>query len=97
MYREGQRHTAGPLIVRYRRNELGHPRFGLAVGRRVGNAVTRNRVKRWLREAARHEREDLEGFDIVFIARPSAAGAGHAGIRSAVASALSRIRAGGER
>ncbi len=33
---------------------VGPPRLALAVGRRVGGAVVRNRVRRRLREAARH-------------------------------------------
>ena len=52
-------------------------RYGITVSRRVGNAVTRNRVKRWLREVIRHQWQSLEGaWEIVIIARPSAATAG---------------------
>jgi ribonuclease P protein component len=49
-------------------------RLGLTVSRRVGNAVTRNRVKRGIREWFRRERERLPvGADIVVIAREPAA------------------------
>jgi ribonuclease P protein component len=52
-------------------------RFGITVSRRVGNAVVRNRVKRWLREVIRHHWRSLEGeWDVVIIARPKAAEAG---------------------
>src|SRR5918912_3713862 len=50
------------------------PRLGVSVGRRVGGAVTRNRVKRVLREAFWSVAERLpEGHDYVVVARADAA------------------------
>ena len=66
-------------------------RFGLAVSRKVGNAVVRNRVKRWIREAIRHERGDLEGMDIVVIALPSSANATAQSIRQQVSHVISTL------
>jgi ribonuclease P protein component len=51
-------------------NGLSISRFGLSVSKRVGNAVTRNRTKRRLREILRRARL-VPGWDIVIIARPS--------------------------
>jgi ribonuclease P protein component len=50
-------------------------RLGISVSRRVGNSVTRNRVRRRLREIFRHERSVLPAFAtaLVIHARPSAA------------------------
>jgi ribonuclease P protein component len=50
-------------------------RLGLTVSRKVGNAVARNRAKRRLREMVRLSiaPEKLAGFDIVLIAKASAA------------------------
>lgn len=67
-------------------------RFGLTVSRKVGNAVARNRVKRWLRESIRRSR--LEGLraDVVFIANPQAANAGFAALQGEVANLLHRVQ-----
>lgn len=49
-------------------------RMGLVTGRKVGNAVTRNRVKRLLREVFRlNKHRLLPGVDVVFVSRPAAA------------------------
>lgn len=81
------------LVVCWQPRSQAEPRFGLTVSRKVGGAVVRNRVKRWLREAIRHERGDLSGVDIVFIARSSAAMAGYEPLRREVASSLRQIDA----
>jgi ribonuclease P protein component len=69
--RKRGRSVSGPLLVlAYRPNGLVHNRYGVAVGRRVGKAVRRNRVKRWLREAARRLHPHLrQGYDLILIAR----------------------------
>ncbi len=67
--RAASRH--GPLLIFSRPNGLAHARLGLSVGRRVGNAVTRNTVKRRLREAFRLLGADgLPPLDLVVTVRP---------------------------
>jgi len=63
-----------------RPNDLDAARFGTTVSRKVGNAVVRNQVKRWLREALRRtvDPSTSPSVDVVVIARPAAASAGFA-------------------
>lgn len=62
---EGIAKYAGPLRVAGAPNGLPHNRLGLAISRRVGSAVRRNRVKRMIREAFRLEQHDLPtGYDL---------------------------------
>ena len=56
----------------------GKGRLGITVSRKVGCAVERNRVKRWIRECFRRTREKFPAsLDLVVVARPGAAGARH--------------------
>jgi len=77
VYREGRSH-AGRHLVLYAFPRQGDddvaPRLGLSVGRKVGGAVERNKVKRLLREAFWQSEERLPpGHDFVVVARSDAA------------------------
>lgn len=62
------------LIVYVARNDLAWSRLGRSVGRRIGNAVRRNYVRRRIREAFRTQKDVLPtGLDIVCIASRRAA------------------------
>lgn len=54
------------LVVKGVENGTDETRLGLAVSKRVGNAVVRNRWKRLIREAFRRQRCEMpEGMDLV--------------------------------
>lgn len=78
VYRRGKSVAGRHLVVyAFQRDEFGDmrvPRLGLSVSKKVGDAVTRNRVKRVLREEFAHRSGDVPGrLDIVVIARPGSA------------------------
>jgi ribonuclease P protein component len=76
VYREGRSHASRHLVVyAFPRTAAGEdvPRLGVSVGRKVGGAVERNRMKRLLREAFWASSDSLpEGYDFVLVARPDA-------------------------
>jgi len=55
VYKQGRRHFSQHMTVFYfHRADQDRSRVGIAVGRPLGGAVDRNRIKRRLREAVRH-------------------------------------------
>jgi ribonuclease P protein component len=52
VYEQGKKHFSGNMTAFYReREDSGGPRVGFAVGRVLGSAVERNRIRRRLRAA----------------------------------------------
>ena len=86
--------TASPLLAVHLLPEPGPARLGLAVSRKVDKrAVGRNRIKRVLRDQFRLLQAELKPGSYVVVARPPAAGADNAALRTAFISALRRARA----
>jgi len=83
VYESGITRVDKYIVIRALTNNIETTRFGYSISKRVGNAVTRNRVRRLLREIARVE-PIKQGLDIVFIARTDSADASYAQLRSSV-------------
>jgi ribonuclease P protein component len=95
VYREGRSHASRHLVVyAFPRSDGEWPRLGVSVGRRLGGAVERNRVKRILREAFWAHADHLpDGLDFVIVARPAAGELARVGGGRALADALAAVLA----
>jgi ribonuclease P protein component len=80
VYRRGRSTSTRYLVLYWFPREGGElgSRLGIAIPRKAGNAVTRNRLKRRLREAWRALPDTAEDTDYVLVARPGLAEASEA-------------------
>lgn len=89
MLQDGRRWRHPLLSLGVRPNGLPYTRIGYAIGKRVGSAVVRNRVRRRLREVMR-ALPLAPGYDLVLTAGPQSATATFADLTEAVASCTRR-------
>lgn len=67
---DGWRSEGDWVVIYAVANDVGHPRLGVTVSTRVGNAVVRNRYKRRLREIFRRGKHHFGGgYDVVVIVK----------------------------
>ena len=70
LYNRGKAVTNPALVMYYMKNHAGICRIGITTGKKIGNAVERNRSRRVIKEAFRSVHKDVEGgYDFVFVAR----------------------------
>ena len=75
--REGGTQSGTQLKLNWRKEPRKSRRMAIVGPNACGNAVVRNRIKRWVREGWRNLQAELApGSDSVWIARPSAGKAG---------------------
>jgi ribonuclease P protein component len=79
--KSGRRISRGSVLACWITSGNAPARLGITASRKAGGAVTRNQVKRWIREWFRKTRPTLpRGLSLVVVVRPGAAAAGHAAL-----------------
>jgi ribonuclease P protein component len=72
LYRKGYRYKSKYFNLIGLSNALTYSRVGVVASKKVGNAVTRNRSKRWMRELFRRNKDLLEHpVDLLIVALPA--------------------------
>ena len=91
VFEHGRRARDGRMTLLALANNLDHPRAGVAVSTRHGNAVKRNRIKRLCREAFRLNRVELPaGWDYIIL--PARGGQGDlAGLQASLRALAGRV------
>jgi ribonuclease P protein component len=96
VYQEGRKHFSGNITVFYRRrNDIAGPRVGFTVGKVLGGAVERNRIRRRMRAAVqRHLAGLLMPLDVIMHPRKSVLSMDFAHLDAEVGQILTAIQKG---
>lgn len=88
---EGQRYHTTNFVVIIRPGQTDK-RLGLTVSRKVGNAVCRNRLKRWIREYFRkHQWRSESSLDVSVIAKQPAGSLSHLQLDRELSTVFARL------
>jgi ribonuclease P protein component len=67
---KGKRLSLDGLSLFYAQNAIGNYRIGISVGKKLANAVKRNRLRRQIRDCVMKILcSQTQGYDLVFVAR----------------------------
>ncbi|KAB2330821.1 ribonuclease P protein component [Cytobacillus depressus] len=81
------------VVYSLRKPDQEHFRIGLSVSKKIGNAVTRNQIKRYVRQAFHELENELnQKFDYIIIARKPVAEMGFHEIKSSLIHVLKLSR-----
>ena len=96
VYKEGRKHFSGNITVFYRRRpDSSGPRVGFTVGKVLGGAVERNRIRRRMRAAVQRHLSVLSvPLDVVMHPRKAVLSMDFASLDSEVAQVLTAIQKG---
>ncbi len=71
IYRKGEKFNTANLTLLKIYSKYHTPRIGFSVSNKVGKAVTRNKIKRQLREIVRPLIPAIKNCNLIFVAKPT--------------------------
>jgi ribonuclease P protein component len=92
IYKEGKRYRGKYFNLVYLSSASSFSRMAVVVSKKVGNAVNRNKIKRWIRTLFRRNKHLLKNsFDLIFIAKKEILEVSWVNLREDYLSALESI------
>lgn len=84
--------VANRQFVIYKARSMQEPfRVGISINKKIGNAVTRNRIKRWIKESVRKKKDRICPYtDFIIIARMPVSNMEHEDMESSLYHAMKR-------
>jgi ribonuclease P protein component len=96
IWREGSKYHTAHLMLIAAPGLTPRTRLGITVSRKVGNAVCRNRIKRWIREYFRlHVAAQRPPVDLNVVVKRRAGNLSHDELDQELRSAFARLEADG--
>jgi len=92
LYKKGNRYKGKYFNLVYFPNDLDYSRMAVIVSKKIGNAVSRNKIKRWMRDLFRRNKDLLKDhLDILIVAKREIQEASWSSLRESYISAIDSI------
>lgn len=85
VYNSGKNYWNRNLILYLRKNNTDHTRVGYSITKKIGNSVTRNKIRRRMKEIYRLNYNNLKkGYDLIFIPKKNVVDISYGELESAM-------------
>lgn len=91
IFKIGRKQSTPNFKVVFQKTEEPHPRFGISIGKKFGNAVQRNKIKRQIRNILRNYKQCSLSFLTIVVVKPVAAKLTFIEIQKELTSSLNKI------